>query len=215
MAGRPTTPLTEPDLWASHPALWNEFFMVKQRKLTRDQLNSVQTQPRVRQGKHSCPKPRIGIGTRHPRTVAAMPCTTTTPCRPSGSTPTYAARKQCPEKKTVSSLLVNDDCPYPTSNMGIEHSEEIRSLLRADPEVGKPATKVFIQPLETSLERLSPASRSQLPDSEFQPIDCPLGQMHLHLAIRFSFKTKPQKVPLFWTGHSTLVFVDQKTQMAF
>ena len=38
MAGRPTTPLTEPDLWASHPALWNEFFMVKQRKLTRDQL---------------------------------------------------------------------------------------------------------------------------------------------------------------------------------
>ena len=41
MAGRPTTPLTEPDLWASHPALWNEFFMVKQRKLTRDQLHSV------------------------------------------------------------------------------------------------------------------------------------------------------------------------------
>ena len=40
MAGRPTTPLTEPDLWASHPALWNEFFMVKQRKLTRDQLQS-------------------------------------------------------------------------------------------------------------------------------------------------------------------------------
>ena len=41
MAGRSTTPLTEPDLWASHPALWNEFFMVKQRKLTRDQLHSV------------------------------------------------------------------------------------------------------------------------------------------------------------------------------
>ena len=42
MAGRPTTPLTEPDLWASHPALWNEFFMVKQSKLTRDQLHGVQ-----------------------------------------------------------------------------------------------------------------------------------------------------------------------------
>ena len=42
MAGRPTTPLTEPDLWGSHPALWNEFFMVKQSKLTRDQLHGVQ-----------------------------------------------------------------------------------------------------------------------------------------------------------------------------
>ena len=124
-----------------------------------------------------------------------MPRTATTPCRPSGSTPTYAARKQCPEKKTVSSLLVNDDRPYPTSDMGIEHSEESRSLLRADPEVGEPATKIFIQPLETSLERLSPTSRSQLPDSEFQPIDCPLGQMHLHLAVRISFKAKPQKMP--------------------
>ena len=81
-----------------------------------------------------------------------MPCSATTPCRPGGSTPTHTARKQCTEKKTVSSLLVNDDRPYPTSDMSVEHAEEIRSRLRADPEVGKPATKVFIQSLETGFE---------------------------------------------------------------
>ena len=76
VAGYPATPLTEPDLWATHPALWVAASVAKQQRLARDQLRRVVPTPFAPKRDETVPKPDIPIGRRHPTPVALVPDTT-------------------------------------------------------------------------------------------------------------------------------------------
>jgi len=59
-------PLTEPDLWVTHPALWVSVSQVKQECLTRGRFwAGVQRFPGGFQGYQTLVKPSVPVGHRH------------------------------------------------------------------------------------------------------------------------------------------------------
>ncbi len=142
-------PLAEPDLWASHPALWVDIFEVEQKLLTRGRDGWVEPQPFTPERHQTHGEPRIGVGRGDPWTVAAVPEAATTRCRPGGFALRDAQRNQVAVEVARSLLLVDDDCAYPAADMRVKSPEERRSLSGAQSEMSHPASQVAVGLLET------------------------------------------------------------------
>ena len=133
-------PLSEPDLWATHPALWVGISRCKQQCLTRGQLGwLVQFIPRRLERHQPLVKPSVWIGRRHASRIALVPDAATAIGRLCGSTLTHVATQQMPVEMAGSFLLPNDDRPQPSPDVGVKPVEEPHALLRTNPEVGNPA----------------------------------------------------------------------------
>ena len=66
---------------------------------------------------------------------------------------------QVPEEMAGPLLLPNEDRPQPSPDVGTLHVETMDVLLRADSEVGRPASKVDVDLLDASRWRLAPHPR--------------------------------------------------------
>ena len=106
MTGCPATPLTEPDLWATHPALCVAISKVKERSLIGDRCGCVQLSPLNPQRNQTLVKPSVRVGPGHPRPVAAVPAATTAVSRPGGRLRTHTTLAQMPKEIAPTLLLV-------------------------------------------------------------------------------------------------------------
>ena len=152
-------PLTEPDLWTSHPALQVVASNIKQSLLfDGDPLLGVQRMPPV--GEHHQPRgePGIGICLVDAGTDATSPEASTLiggVCRQPRRNIT---RNQVAIKMPRTLLLANDDRPQPTPNMSVEFVERPQSIFGTQPKIPDPASQVAIQTSEAPLERTAPVS---------------------------------------------------------
>ena len=81
-AGHPAAPLTEPDLWATHPALRFGISGVKEQSLTRGRLRwSGEAQVVVPKAKEPFVEPPVSVGQIHACHIASGPNRPTTPSR--------------------------------------------------------------------------------------------------------------------------------------
>ena len=103
-------PLTEPDLWAAHPALQVAISCLEQQKLSaRGPYRRIELPPSCPQGKQSVGKPGIAISASNPREIAPLPDTPPTKGCPCGSFGGDTTRYQVTVQVTWTFLLMNDD----------------------------------------------------------------------------------------------------------
>jgi len=145
----PAAPLAEPDLRASHPALWIDL-SPHQTELARDLLWRIGRAPAVIQRAKLTPEPIVRVCFRHSPPVAARP--NTLPIV--GNSRSFAAAgtspHQVPVQETRSFLLADHDSPQPAACVRVVPSKFVRSCLGTNPEKGDPTLEILAQSLHAN-----------------------------------------------------------------
>ena len=143
-AGCPAAPLTEPDLRASHPALWIDVSPC-QAKLTGNLRKRVDHAPPVIQRTDLAVKPRVWICLRHSPPVAARPSALPVIGDSGGLPGAGTSPHQVAVQKARPLLLADHDSPQPTACVRVIPSEFVRPCFSTNPEICDPTLKIFIQ----------------------------------------------------------------------
>lgn len=142
-AGCPAAPLTEPDLRATHPALWI-VDSKRQTKLVRDFCWRVRNAPEVVGWSPLGSEPRIRVRHIDPLPVTAMPDAPPTVGGAGSLSRVSTPLQEMTVQKARPFLLVNDDGPQPALQVCIVPSEFGRSFFSADSKVPDPSSEIFV-----------------------------------------------------------------------
>src|ERR1035438_4593143 len=132
-AGCPAAPLTEPDLRASHPALWINVSPC-QTELARDLLWRIDHAPAVVQRTDLAVEPSIGVCLCRSPPVAARPDALPVIGDSGGFPKAGTSPHQVPVQKTRPLLLADHDRPQPAACVCVIPSEFVRSCFSTNPE---------------------------------------------------------------------------------
>src|SRR3954462_9673451 len=160
-AGCPAAPLTEPDLRASHPALWIDVSPC-QAKLTGNLRKRVDHAPPVIQRTDLAVKPSVWICLGHSPPVAARPSALPVIGDPGGLPGAGSSPHQVPVQKARPLLLADHDSPQPTACVRVIPSDFVRPCFSTNPEIRDPTLEIFVQSFHAGPQRTPPASWSQL-----------------------------------------------------
>src|SRR5271170_419370 len=162
-----SAPLTEPDVRASHPALWIDISEV-QRELNRN-LRRVKVVPQGFERGHPFGKPCRRIGSRHRPEVRFHPCSLAAIRTAGGSLRADASGLQVPKEKARTLPLSDDDRPDAAADMSVENAQSLDRLRRTQPEVRYPARQVSADAFHAGSERSPPIRGRHLPHFGPQP----------------------------------------------
>ena len=138
-------PLTEPDVRASHPALWVEVSECERELLGR--LRLIELVPSGLQRSHPGRKPGWRIGLRHARVIRAEPSAFGVVCCAGGGLGADAFGSQMPQQEAAALLLMDDDRPETAADMGVDRPKSLGGLGRAEPKMRHPAAQIAAQVL--------------------------------------------------------------------
>src|SRR5271156_6918994 len=207
-----SAPLTEPDMRATHPALWIGISEV-QRELNRN-LRRVKVVPQGSERGHPSGEPRRGIGSRHGRTVRFHPCSLAAIRTASGSFRADALGLQVSEEEARTLLLSDDDRPDAAADMGVNDAQSLDRPRRAPPEVRYPARQVAADAFHAGGERSPPIRRRHLPHFRPQPQRSLAGGKHGDLFFAVlpprAAEAEAQELNLVGLANATLLLVDLK-----
>jgi hypothetical protein len=108
-------------------------------------------------------------------------------------------------------LLVNDDRPQPSPDVGIETPEECGSFFGAHPKVAKPSVQITVQSRHALSKRLTPSTGRKLPNFGIHAFLGTGRDVDLDLPYSTLAQPKAKKVHLCWPGNFTLLLVHKQS----
>src|SRR5271154_2778309 len=205
-----SAPLTEPDVRASHPALWIDISEV-QRELNRN-LRRVKVVPQDFERGHPSGEPCRRIGSRHCPNVGLHPCSLAAVRAGGGSFRADASGLQVPEEKARTLPLSDDDRPDAAADMGVDDAQSLDRLRRTQPEVRYPARQVSADAFHAGSEGPPPIRRRHFPHFRPQPSHRLAGGKHGDLFIAVlpprAAEAEAQELNLVGSANATLLLVD-------
>src|SRR5271170_354254 len=204
-------PLTEPDMRATHPALWIDISEV-QRELDRN-LRRVKVFPHSFERGQPSGEPCRGIGFRHRGAVRFHPCSLAA-IRTAGGSPradAFGFQMSVEEARTL--LLSYDDRPDAAADMGVENAQSLDRLRCTKPKVRYPTRQVSADAFHAGSKRSPPVRRRHLPHFRPQPSHRLAGGKDGDLFFALppsAAKAEAQELNLVGSAYATFLLVDRE-----